>query len=104
MGILGKNITRFLIEFLIMLPSISRTILRTVSNQCKRQLSLTPVASVRVGSQNRQPLAKPLQNIQEVQTDTSEEDIKKTKGERIKFFKVLSEYFLLNFLCLKKNR
>ena len=69
-----------------MLPSISRTILRTVSNQCKRQLSLTPVTSVRVGSQIRQPLAKPLENIQEVQTDTNEVDVKKTKGERFDFF------------------
>ena len=64
-----------------MLPSISRSLFRSVSNQCKRQLSLTSTANVRAGRQNTQPLTSPVPNIQEVQTDTNEEDIAKTKGK-----------------------
>jgi hypothetical protein len=63
-----------------MLPSISRTLFRSVSNQCKRQLSATSAANVRAGRQTTQPLSSALPNIQEVQTDTNDIDIAKTKG------------------------
>ena len=49
------------------------------SYQCKRQLSTTSAANVRAGRQT-QPLSSALPNIQEVQTDTNEVDIAKTKG------------------------
>ena len=62
-----------------MLPSIARTLFGSVSNQCKRQLSATSAANVRAGRQT-QPLSSALPNIQEVQTDTNEVDIAKTKG------------------------
>ena len=63
-----------------MLPSISRTLFRSVSNQCNRQLSATSAANVRAGRQTTQPLSSALPNIQEVQTDTNDIDIAKTKG------------------------
>ena len=47
--------------------------------QCKRQLSVTSAANVRAGRQT-QPLSSALPNIQEVQTDTNDIDIAKTKG------------------------
>ena len=47
--------------------------------QCKRQLSVTSAANVRAGRQT-QPLSSALPNIQEVQTDTDDIDIAKTKG------------------------
>ena len=47
--------------------------------QFKRQLSATSAANVRAGRQT-QPLSSALPNIQEVQTDTNEVDIAKTKG------------------------
>ena len=49
------------------------------SYHCKRQLSATSAANVRAGRQT-QPLSSALPNIQEVQTDTNEVDIAKTKG------------------------
>ena len=48
--------------------------------QCKRQFSATSTANVRAGRQTTQPLASALPNIQEVQTDTNDIDIAKTKG------------------------
>ena len=48
--------------------------------QCKRQLSATSAANVRAGRQTTQPLSSALPNIQEVQTDTNDIDIAKTKG------------------------
>ena len=48
--------------------------------QCKRQFSATLTANVRAGRQTTQPLASALPNIQEVQTDTNDIDIAKTKG------------------------
>ena len=65
-----------------MLPSISRTLFRSVSNQCKRQFSISSASNVRTGREIPQSSSgvKPLTNIQEVQTDTSEVDIAKTTG------------------------
>ena len=65
-----------------MLPTLSRSVLRSVSNQCNRQFSISSVSNVRAGRQVPQSsVVKPLSNIQEVQNDTNEEDIAKTKGE-----------------------
>ena len=50
------------------------------SYQCKRQLSATSAANVRAARQTTQPLSSALPNIQEVQTDTDDIDIAKTKG------------------------
>ena len=47
--------------------------------QCKRQFSATSTANVRAGRQTT-PLSSALPNIQEVQTDTNDIDIAKTKG------------------------
>merc|ERR1712037_906988 len=81
---MGKKINYFRnikLEFFfkIMLPSITRTLFGSLSNQCKRKLSATSAANVRAGRQTAQPLSSALPNIQEVQTDTDEVDIAKTK-------------------------
>merc|ERR1712130_301403 len=63
-----------------MLSTFSRSVLRSVSNQCNRQFSLSSASNVRTGRQIPQSsVAKPLSNIQEDQNDKSEEDIAKTK-------------------------
>jgi len=63
-----------------MLPTFSRSVLRSVSNQCKRQFSISSTSNVRTGREIPQSSSgvKPLTNIQEVQTDTREVDIAKT--------------------------